>query len=120
MATYQTIVLLNLRKWENPNKPGTGYSLDVVHCVTDGKSKGVGVEFVYFKDGGAKRIGKPMMGADLNRVWEHKAEIKALMDNPPPVPPEPTPDPTLEGGGLGGGSLGGGSIGGGTIEREDF
>lgn len=120
MATYRTIVLLNLSHWENPNKPGTGYSLDVVQSVQDGKNKGVGVEKVYFKDGGAKRIGKPLAGQDLNRVWEHKAEIKALMDNPPPVPPEPEPDATLEGGSIGGGSLGGGTIGGGTIEREDF
>lgn len=120
MAVYQTLVLLNLRRWDNPNKPGTGYSLDVVHCITDGKSKGVGVEFCFFKDGGAKRIGKPMMGADLNRIWERRAEIKALMDNPPAVPPPPEPDTTLSGGELGGGTLGGGTIGGGTIEKEDF
>lgn len=122
MTTYQTIVLLNLRVWNNPNKPGTGYSLDVVQSVADGKSKGVGVELVYFKDGGSKRIGKPMMGKDLNTVWENRAKIKELMDNPPPVPPPPPPDESLAGGSLGGGEgLGGGSIGGGTIARqEDF
>lgn len=101
MATYQTIVLLNLSRWENPNKPGTGYSVDVVQTVVDGKNKGVGVEKVYFKDGGDKRIGKPLFGQDLNRVWEHRVEIKALMDNPPPVPQAPEPGALGQGSSLG-------------------
>ena len=120
MAVYQTIILLNLSHWDNPGKPGTGYSLDVVQSVADGKNKGVGVEKVYYKDGGIKRIGKPLSAMDLNRVWDNRAKIKELMDNPPPIPAPPPPDTTLEGGGLGGGSVGGGSIGGGTIEKEDF
>lgn len=120
MAKYQTIVLLNLSSWSNPNKPGTGFSLDVVQTVSDGRNKGVGVERVYFSDNGNKRIGKPLFGADLNRVWENKAKIKELMDNPPPIPAPPPPDTTLEGGGLGGGSVGGGKIGGDPIEKEDF
>ena len=93
MPTYRTIVLLNLRAWDNPKNPGTGYSLDVVQSVKDGKSMGVGVELVYYKDGGAKRIGKPIQGKDLNLVWTRKAEIKALMDNPPAVPKDPEPTP---------------------------
>ena len=93
MANYQTIVLLNLRHWENDKKPGTGYSLDVVQTVADGKSKGVGVEFVYYKDGGAKRYGKPIQGKDLNLIWTERARIKELMDHPPAVPPPPEPEP---------------------------
>ncbi len=129
MATYLTLVLLNLNRWENPKKPGTGYSLDVVQSVQDGKNKGVGVEKVYFKDGGAKRILKPLAGADLNTVWKERDRIKGLMDNPPPIPAPAQPD-TLGGapegtwgdraGGVGGGSLGGGSIGGGKIDSEEF
>ncbi len=90
MATYQTLILLNLRKWDN-------------HSVADGKSKGVGVEFVYYKDDGAKRIGKPLQGKDLNRVWEMRKEIKALMDNPPPIPVPEAAEPIAEGGDLAGG-----------------
>jgi hypothetical protein len=120
MANYINIPLLSLSRWENDKKPGTGYEVRVVHVTQDGKSKGVGVEKVYFYSDGKKTIGKPLFGKDLNTIWKMRAEIKDLMDNPPPVPPEPEPDTTLEGGGLGGGSLGGGSIGGGTIEREDF
>lgn len=122
MATYQTIVLMNLSKWENPNKPGTGFSLDVVQLVKDGKSTGIGVEKVYYKDGGAKRICKPLGHIDLNRVWEKKAEIKAYVNNPPAVAPPPEPEPltggSMGGGSLGGGSLGGGSLGGGRIADE--
>lgn len=104
MPNYQTIVLLNLSKWENPNKPGTGYSLDVVHSVVDGQSKGVGVEKVYFKDGGTKRIGKPLGKIDLTKVWERRPEIKALMDNPPPIPGPGEIEP----------------LAGGTMAREEF
>lgn len=103
MAAYQTYILLNLSKWDNPKKPGTGYSLDVVHETQDGKSRGVGVEKVYYKDNGAKRIGKPMNGKDLNRIWEQKARIKELMDHPPPLPqPEAAPPLAQPMGGLGG------------------
>lgn len=98
MADYKNIVLLNLHKWDNPSKPGTGYSIDVVHVTMDGKSKGVGVEKVYYKDDGAKRFGKPLFGKDLNRIWEMKKEIKALMDSPPPIP-EPAAAAPLDGGG---------------------
>ena len=107
MAEYKNIVLLNLSKWDNPKSPGTGYSIDVVHVTQDGKSKGVGVEKVYYKDDGAKRFGKPLFGKDLNTVWKMKAEIKALMDNPPPIPAAPEPAPLDTGGdlGAGGGSL---------------
>lgn len=109
MATFQTVVLLNLSIWNNPNKPGTGYSLDVVHTIMDGQSKGVGVEKVYFRDGGAKRIGKPLGKIDLSKVWERKTEIKALMDQPPPVPQPLDPEP-----------LTGGSLGGGTMDKGEF
>lgn len=101
MPTYQTLILLNLRRWDNDKNPGTGYSLDVVHTVADGKSKGVGVEFVYFKDGGAKRYGKPIQAKDLNRIWEMKVQIKELMDNPPPIPAAPEPAPLDATGDLG-------------------
>lgn len=126
MATYQTLILLNLSKWDNPKKPGTGYSLDVVQSVTDGRNMGVGVEKVYYKDNGAKRMGRPLQRMDFKRCAEKWKDIIALMEKPPAVPPPPAAEPltggTLGGGGgLGGGSLGGGSLGGGTIDRaEDF
>lgn len=109
MATFTTIVLMNLSKWENPRKPGTGYSLDVVHSIVDGQSKGVGVERVYFMNGGAKRIGKPLGKIDLEKIWDNRPAIKELMANPPPVPGPAEME-----------SLGGGSIGGGTMEKEEF
>ena len=98
MATYQTIVLLNLSVWENPNKPGTGYSLDVVQSVVDGQSKGVGVEKVYFKDDGAKRIGKPLQRNDFRALKQRWSEVLGLMENPPPVPPPPAVEPLAAGG----------------------
>ncbi len=122
MAVYQTLILLNLRKWDNPNKPGTGYSLDVVQSVTDGQSKGVGVEFVYYKDDGAKRIGKPIQGKDLNRIWEMRVQIKELMDNPPPIP-EPVAAAPIEAGGdlaAGGGFGETAGLDGGSLEQCDL
>jgi hypothetical protein len=86
MATYQTLVLINLSKWDNPNKPGTGFTLDVVHSICDGKSKGVGVEKAYYKDNGEKRMPKMLSRMDFKKVAERWPEILALMDNPPPVP----------------------------------
>lgn len=123
MAAYTTIVLMNLSKWENPNRAGTGFSLDVVQSVHEGKSKGVGVEKVSFKDGGAKRYGRPLSLMDFKKVKEHWPEILAFMNNPPAVPPPAEPEPltggSMGGGeGLGGGSLGGGSLGGGKIADE--
>ncbi len=89
MADYKTIVLLNLSSWTNPNKPGTGFTLDVVHSVADNVSKGVGVEKAYFKDdgnGGVKRMPKMLSRADFKRCAENWPKIIALMDNPPPLP----------------------------------
>lgn len=86
MATYQTIVLLSLNKWENPGKAGTGFELRVVHIIVDNKSKGVGVEKVYFYQDGAKTIGKPLQRKDFSTIKEHWPKILSLMDNPPPVP----------------------------------
>lgn len=97
MATYQTIVLLNLSKWENPQKPGTGFTLDVVNSVCDGKSKGVGVEKAYYKDNGEKRMPKMLSRMDFKKVAERWPEILGLMENPPPIPPEaPPPDGSLK------------------------
>ncbi len=125
-SKFDHIPLLSLNRWENPNKLGTGFELRVVHMVQDGKSKGVGVEKVYFYDDGKKFIGKPMQLKDLETVFGRREEIKFLAKNPPPVPPPPEPEP-LSGGSLGGDGtwgdrtgLGGGSIGGGSIEREEF
>ena len=91
MAQFQTIVLLNLSRWENPKpgKEGTGFTVDVVQEIMGGRSMGVGVGKFYFKDNGAKRILKTLNGKDLNTVWLRKAEIKELMDNPPKVQPPP-------------------------------
>ncbi len=86
MAEYKTIVLLNLSKWENPNKPGTGFTLDVVLAVQDGQSKGIGVEKAYFKDGGEKRMPKMLGRKDFAKCKEHWPKILALFDNPPPLP----------------------------------
>ncbi len=129
MATYQTLVLMNLSRWDNPNKPGTGYTLDVVHQLQDGKSKGVGVEKAYFKDNGDKRMPKMLGRLDFKKCAEHWPKILALMDNPPPLPAPTEPEPIMGGtlGGTGGmfqddghNSLGGGNIGGGKIEKDDF
>lgn len=105
MADYKSITLLSLNKWENEKKPGTGFELRVVHMILDGKSKGVGVEKVYFYANGEKTIGKSLQGKDLNTIWTHKVEIKALMDNPPPIPAAPEPAPLDDGSTLGGGTL---------------
>lgn len=106
MANYINYPLLSLSRWENEKKPGTGYEVRVVHVTQDGRSKGVGVEKVYFYNDGKKAIGKPLFGKDLNRVWEMKKEIKALMDNPPPIPAAPEPAPLDAGGSdLAGGGL---------------
>lgn len=86
MADYRTIVLFNLSKWENPNKLGTGYTLDVVMSVQDNVSKGVGVEKAYFKDGGEKRIPKMLQRKDFAKCKEHWPQILYFMDNPPPIP----------------------------------
>lgn len=103
MAEYKNYPLLSLSRWENDKKPGTGYEVRVVHVTQDGRSKGVGVEKVYFYDDGKKVIGKPLFGKDLNTVWKMKAEIKALMDNPPPIPPPAAAAPLESGGDLAGG-----------------
>ncbi len=89
MATYQTIVLLNLSAWDNPNKPGTGFTLDVVLSVCDGASKGVGVEKAYYKtegDGTIKRMPKMLQRKDFSKIKEHWPKILEYFDNPPPVP----------------------------------
>lgn len=128
MANKDThIVLLVLSHWENPNKLGTGYDVRAVHVVSaDGKSRGVGVEKVYFYEGGNKFIGKPLQIKDLETVFDRREEVKALAKNPPPIPPPVQPEP-LTGGTLGGDGkwgdrtgLGGGPIGGGKIEMDEF
>lgn len=99
MPEYKTIVLLNLSKWENPAKPGTGFTLDVVHSVVDGKSKGVGVEKAFFRDGGEKRMPKMLSKMDFKRCAENWPKILALMDNPPPLPEiQPEPTQNIDGG----------------------
>lgn len=99
MADFKTIILLNLSCWSNPKKPGTGYSLDVVQSVCDNKSLGVGVEKVYFKDEGAKRIGKPLGRLDFKKCAEHWPKILALMDNPPALPEiQAAPTQEIDGG----------------------
>ena len=86
MAKSTMIVLLNISSWLNPKKEGQGTSLDVVHEVQDGKSYGVGVEKVYYLEGGAKRIPKKMDKFDFKRCAERWGEIKPLLDSKPPVP----------------------------------
>lgn len=105
MAAYKNIVLMVLSKWDNPSKPGTGFELRVVHTLSDNKSKGVGVEKVYFYADASKSVGKPLSRADFKRVGEKWKEIAALMDNPPPVPKAPDPEPLAATGDLGGGTL---------------
>lgn len=92
MPEYKTIVLFNLSKWENPAKPGTGFTLDVVQSVVDGKSKGVGVEKAYFKEGGEKRMPKMLSRMDFKQCAEHWPKILAFMDNPPPLPEVEAPN----------------------------
>lgn len=99
MATYQTIVLMNLSMWENPNKIGTGFTLDVVMSVVDGKNKGVGVEKAYWKDGGTKRMPKMLTRMDFKKCAENWSKILSLMDNPPPVPTPAAAEP-LDGGNI--------------------
>lgn len=86
MPEYRTIILFNLSKWENPGKPGTGFTLDVVQSVVDGQSKGVGVEKAYFKDGGAKRMPKMLSRMDFTKCAEHWPKILDLMEHPPALP----------------------------------
>lgn len=141
MANKDThIVLLVLNRFEFKDKEskaptGKGFETRVVHVVSaDGKSRGVGVEKVYFYEDGKKFIGKPLQVKDLETVWANREEIKALSKNPPPIPP-PAPIEALTGGTLGGGDgvwgdrkslgdgggIGGGSIGGGQIgTSEEF
>lgn len=97
MPKYTDIVLLELSKWENPNKPGTGFILEVVHTITeDRKSKGVGVQKVYFYQDGEKKIGKPLQRKDFTTVKERWGEILSLMESPPPVPEAPAEDHSIE------------------------
>lgn len=105
------IVLLVLNHWENPKKPGTGFELRVVHVVSaDGKSRGAGVEKVYFYDEGRKAIGKVIQRKDFSTIKERWGEVLSLLEKPGPIPPLPEPEPLGGGEGLGGGSLGGGRI----------
>ena len=119
MATYQTIVLLNLSKWENPGKPGTGFTLDVVQSIMDGKSKGVGVEKAYWKDGGAKRMPKMLSRMDFKRCAEKWSEILNLMEHPPAVPPPAEPEP-LSDAGMGSAPLDVVPMDSGPLEQTEF
>lgn len=102
MADYKTIVLLNLSKWENPKKPGTGFTLDVVQSVCDNKSMGVGVEKAYFKtddNGGVKRMPKMLSRMDFKKCAEHWPQILDLMEHPPALPEiQPAPSQTIDSG----------------------
>ncbi len=106
MATYQTIVLMNLSKWENPKKLGTGFTMDVVMSVQDGVRKDVGVEKAYFKDdgnGGVKRMPKLLNRKDFKLCAENWPKILDLMENPPPVPEvQAAPSQTIDSGVFGG------------------
>ena len=103
MATFTSIVLLNLSKWDNPKKPGTGYSLDVVQSVCDNVSKGVGVEKVYYKDDGAKRFARMLDRKDFKTCAEKWPQILGLMDNPPALPEiQAAPSQSIDAGVFGG------------------
>lgn len=115
------VVLLVVSRYEFKDKEtqaptGKGFELRVVHVIgEDGKSRGAGVEKVYFYEGGSKSIPKVLQAKDLAKLKEKWDEVKRLLDNPGPVPPAPEPEP------LAGGSIGGGEgLGGGKIDREEF
>lgn len=110
------VVLLVLNHWDNPNKPGTGFELRVVHVVSaDQKSRGAGVEKVYFYDEGRKFIGKVLQAKDFSTLKARWPEVLAFLQDPGPVPPLPEPEP------LSGGTLGGGEgLGGGAMEKASF
>jgi hypothetical protein len=124
------IVLFVIDRFEFKDKDsgaltGKGFELRVVHVISeDQKSRGAGVEKVYFYEGGTKSIPKVLQRKDLNKVWEKKDEIKKFFDNPGPIPPLPLPEPLvggeLGGGGLGGTGLGGADLGGGLKKTDDF
>ena len=99
MAEYKTIVLLNLSRWENPNKAGTGFTLDVVQSVVDNQSKGVGVEKAYFKDNGEKRMPKMLLRMDFKKCAENWPRILDLMEHPPALPEiQPAPSQSIDAG----------------------
>lgn len=110
------LVLLVLNHWDNPNKTGTGFELRVVHVISaDQKSRGAGVEKVYFYDEGRKSIGKVLQRKDFSTLKERWSEILPLLENPGPVPPLPEPEP------LSGGSMSGGEgLGGGEMEKATY
>lgn len=119
------VILLVVDRWEFKDKEskqptGKGFELRVVHVVSpDGKSRGAGVEKVYFYDEGRKSIPKVIQAKDLAKLAEKWGDVKPLLENPGPVPPLPEPE-LIAGGVIGGGSLGGGSIGGSQIEKTEF
>lgn len=119
MPAFRTIVLLSLNRWENEKKPGTGYELRVVHSIQDGKSRGVGVEKVYFYADGAKTIGKPLQRKDFSTIKQRWVEVLGLMDNPPEVPPPAEPEP-LSDMGLGAAPLDSAPLDAAPLEQTDF
>jgi hypothetical protein len=126
------IVLFVIDRFEFKDKDsgaltGKGFELRVVHVISeDQKSRGAGVEKVYFYEGGSKSIPKVLQAKDLSKLKEKWADVKHYLDNPGPVPPLPLPESLggggdLGGGGLGGGAgLGGGSLGSGIEKTGDF
>jgi hypothetical protein len=127
------VVLKELSNWKSPNKPGSGFALQVVQEIRDGKDpctlrgtdsvhQCVGVRKVWYSQQGEKVICKMLAFYDFKKVDEHRPQIEGWMRSPPPVPGPKEPAP------LAGGTFAtagdtfrtDGGLGGGRLEREDF
>lgn len=104
--THHTLFVVS--RFEFRDSPGKGFELRVVHVVSgDGKSRGAGVEKVYFYDEGRKAIPKVLQAKDFAKLKEKWADVKHYLENPGevPAPPEPIPldagAPMDAGGGFG-------------------
>jgi hypothetical protein len=111
---------------ESGQPSGKGFELRVVHVVDEtNKSRGTGVEKVYFYENGTKFISKVIETKDFAKLKEKWPDVKYHLENPGPIPPLPLPEPLgsggeLGGGGLGGTGLGGADLGGGLKKTDDF
>ena len=90
--THHTLFVVS--RFEFRDSPGKGFELRVVHVVSgDGKSRGAGVEKVYFYDEGRKAIPKVLQAKDFAKLKEKWADVKHYLENPGEVPAPPEPEP---------------------------